>query len=611
MRKFLTILTYVKAYKKQAFLNVFFNLISVFFSLFSITMVAPFLNLLFLKSKDDYSQVILNGAPEFNISISSFIDSFNYYITKIIVEQGQMKALLFISLLVLCMIILKNASRYMGMYFMAPVRNGVVKDIRNKIYAKVVSLPLSFYSEERKGDIMSRMTNDVAEVEWAIMQSLEAVFREPIAVVFFLSSLFYMSYKLTLFVFVLLPLTALIIGKIGKNLKSKAAESKSKLGELMSIMEETLSGLRIIKGFNAEEKIKNRFFNLNNEYNSLLNKIYRRVDLSSPLSETLGVASLVLIMLFGGQLVIDDKSLSPSVFITYIAVFSQIIDPAKAFTNAYYNAQKGVASLERINKILDADLSILEPNTPLELKHLANKIEYKNVSFAYGEATVLNNFNLEIKKGTTVALVGQSGAGKSTIADLLPRFYDVSSGEICIDGINIKSVLTKDLRKQMGIVTQESILFNDTVFSNIAFGNDNVTMLQVEEAAKIANAHEFIVTMENGYQTNIGDRGSKLSGGQRQRLAIARAVLKNPSILILDEATSALDTESEKLVQDAIQKLMKGRTSLVIAHRLSTIQNADEIIVMQQGVILERGKHSELLAQNGQYKKLYDLQVFS
>jgi subfamily B ATP-binding cassette protein MsbA len=608
MKRFFYILSFIKDYWNYALLNAFFNILTVFFSLFSLTLVAPFLNVLFFSDSSGGALITKKTSSGF---INGLINRFNDFITNLIATKGKMEALIFICALVLIMIILKNFFRFMGQFFMAPIRNGVVKDIRNKMYAKILELPLSFYSEERKGDIIARMSSDVTEIEWAIMQSLEAVFREPIAVIFFLITLFYMSVKLTLFVFVLLPITGFILGKIGKTLRGNSGKSKEHLGSLISIIEETLSGLRIIKGFNAENFMKEKFFALNEKYNKMMITIYRKTDLSSPLSETLGVTSLVIIMLYGGHLVINEQSLSPSVFITYIAVFSQVIDPAKSFSNAYYNAQKGIASAERIAKILDAQNTVVEKTNPIEISSFKTAIEYKNVSFSYSDKKVLDKISFTIKKGETVALVGQSGSGKSTIADLLPRFYDVADGEITIDGLNIKNCSIASLRNLMGIVTQESVLFNDTVMANIAFSDPNPNEQKIIEAAKIANAHDFIMQLENGYLTTIGDRGSKLSGGQRQRLSIARAIYKNPPILILDEATSALDTESERLVQEALKNLMKNRTTLVIAHRLSTIQYADKILVIHNGSIVEYGTHEDLLALNGQYKKLYDVQVFS
>ncbi len=597
-------------------MNALFNVLFVAFSLFSLTMIAPFLDLLFLKNDADYALRMLKGVPDLNFSISSVIDNFYFYLTKMIVdpERGKIYALVFICILVVVMFFLKNLCRYLALYFLAPVRNRVVRDIRNEIYNKTLVLPLSYYSEERKGDIMSRMTSDVHEIEWSVMKSLEVVFRDPISIIAFLITMVIMSPQLTLFVFVLLPLTGILIGSIGKSLRRTSARSKDTLGRLISIIEETLSGLRIIKAFNAEKSVSDKFGKTNEEYTTIMTRMYRKTDLSSPMSEFLGTCVMVVVMYFGGKLVLGSTpTLNASVFITYIAIFSQVIPPARSFTDAYYNIQKGIASAERIAKILDAEITIHEIENPTSIQTFNHSIEYKNVSFAYVRGDVgyaLRNINLKIEKGKTIALVGQSGAGKSTLVDILPRFYDATEGEVLIDGLPNTTYKIKDLRALMGNVTQESILFNDTVFNNIAFGMSHVTEEAVISAAKIANAHDFIQQMENGYQSNIGDRGSKLSGGQRQRISIARAVLKNPPILILDEATSALDTESERLVQDALSKLMKNRTSLIIAHRLSTILHADEIIVMNKGEIIERGNHHQLIAKEGAYKKLSDMQAF-
>lgn len=612
MKKVLRVLKYVKGYKTYASLNIFFNILSVIFSLFSLTMVAPFLDLLFMKGDSDYLSTIAKGKPELKFSVQNIIDTFYYELSKLIVDDGKIKALVFICLLVVVFIFLKNLFRYLAMFFLSNVRNGVVKDLRNDIYQKTLRLPLSYYSDERKGDIMSRITTDVQEVEWSIMSSLEMLFRDPINIIILLTSMVFMSPQLTLFVFVLLPVPGFIIGKIASSLKRTSFKAKERLGTLFSIMEETLSGLRIIKGFNAESHSQKKFVDENNTYSTTMIRMYRKNDLASPLSEFLGVTILVILIYIGGKSVIDNE-LKASVFITFIAIFSQILPPAKALTTAWYNIQKGVASVERIEKILDADDVIHEHRNALPAPAFENYIEYKNICFAYkkGDAGwVLKDINLTIPKGKTIALVGQSGSGKTTLADMLPRFFDADKGDIFIDGIALKEIKIKELRALMGIVSQESILFNDTIFNNIAFGITDAKKEDVINAAKIANAHEFIMQMENGYDTNIGDRGGKLSGGQRQRISIARAVLKNPPILILDEATSALDTESEKLVQDALERLMKNRTSLVIAHRLSTIQHADEIIVMQQGEIIERGTHKELLNTKGAYKRLYDMQAF-
>ena len=571
-------------------------------------MIIPFLNVLFSQNRN-YTLM------PWSVSAKSLLNNFNYYLGNYIIEHGQLNALMLISLLVVIMFFFKNLTRYLGMYFLVPIRNGVVRDIRRDVYHKILSLPIGYFTDERKGDLMARMTNDVQEVEWGIMNSLEAAFREPLNIIVFLITMFTMSPQLTTFVLVLLPVAGLIIGRIGKSLKKKSVQAQEKMGELLSNMEETLGGLRIIHAFTAEKLSSKKFGALNNQHFGLMNKIGRRRDLASPVSEFLGTLVMTVVMYFGGILVLgSNSSLEPSEFIAFIAIFSQVITPAKSLTTAWYNIQKGLASSERIYKILDAEVVIKDPIYPVDIKPFENKISFNDVSFSYVKEdgkTVLKNINLDIPKGKTVALVGQSGSGKTTLADMLPRYYDVDLGSITIDGINIKDLRITDLRGLMGIVTQESILFNDTVFNNIAFGMENATEADVIAAAKIANANDFITAMSEGYQTTIGDRGSKLSGGQRQRLSIARAVLKNPPILILDEATSALDTESERLVQEALINLMKQRTTLVIAHRLSTIVHADEIIVMQHGEIVERGTHQELLNKNGYYKRLFDLQTFS
>ncbi len=613
MKKFFGVLRYVKGYWRYGILNISFNLLSVIFSTFSIVMVFPFLQMLFSEDNTKMEMLVRGGKNHLGFSTTEILDTIDYYLAKQTLDYGKMPVLIWICVFVVVTFFLKNLTRYMAMYFLAPIRNGVVRDIRNKIFNKSLDLSLSFYSEERKGDLMSLMTTDVNEIEWSIMSSLEMIFREPVNIVVFLGLMIALSIKLTIVSFVLLPLVGILIGRIGKSLKKNSTKGKEKMGIILSIMEETLGGLRIIKGFNAEKKISDRFKDENNQYTAIATKVFRKVDLASPLSEFLGVSVFVVILYIGGLMVLEEKSMAGAIFITYLALFSQLLPPAKSFTQAYYSVQKGLASAERIDKILNADVTIKDAVNPKSITKFEKEIEYRNVSFAYREGEigwVLNKVNLKIEKGKTIALVGQSGSGKTTLADMLPRFYDTTEGEILIDGIAIKEARIKDVRSLMGIVTQESILFNDTVFNNIAFGIENVTEAQVIEAAKIANAHEFISEMQDGYQTNIGDRGNKMSGGQRQRISIARAVLKNPPILILDEATSALDTESERLVQDALYKLMKNRTSLVIAHRLSTIQHADEIIVMQKGEIIERGTHTTLLAANNTYKKLYDLQAF-
>ena len=613
MRKFFGVLRYVKGYWRYAIWNIVFNILSVIFSLFSIALMFPFLKVLFSNDPNQISDIIAKGKPVFSFSADGVVDTINFMMAQATIANGKLVVLVWICLFIVATIFLKNVSRYFAMYFLAPIRNGVVRDMRNKLFNKTLDLPLSYYSDERKGDIISRMTADVQEIEWSIMQSLEMIFREPLTIVVFLVMMFGISAKLSLVAFVLLPITALLIGQIGKSLKRSATKGKEKMGLLLSIMDETLGGLRIIKGFNAEKNTREKFRKENQLYTNISIKMYRKVDLASPLSEFLGVSVLVVILYLGGKMVIVDHSMDGALLIMYLVMFSQLLTPAKSFTTAYYSVQKGLASSERIDKILDAEVSIKDGHHPISLTKFEKEIEYKNVSFAYREGEVgwvLNDINLKIEKGKTIALVGQSGSGKTTLADMLPRFYDPTKGEILVDGVSIKGAKIADVRALMGIVTQESILFNDTVYNNIAFGMENVTEEKVIEAAKIANAHEFIIKMQDGYQTNIGDRGSKMSGGQRQRMSIARAVLKNPPILILDEATSALDTESERLVQDALSNLMKNRTSVVIAHRLSTIQHADEIIVMQKGLIIERGTHTQLLALNGNYSKLHEMQSF-
>lgn len=597
-------------------MNVFFNLIATVFSLFSLTMIAPFLDLLFLKSDDQYQERLLGGKPELVLSVKSIIDSFYFFFTEIITnpDKGKLYALSLMCIVVVVLFLIKNIFSYFATFFISVVRNGVIKDLRNEIFSKSLALPLAYYSEEKKGDLMSRMTTDLQEIEWAIMSSFEAVVKEPITIILFLITLFALNPMLTLIVLVLLPISGLLIGKLGKSLKRTSGKGKEKLGELMSIIEESLGGLRIIKGFGAEDKVSNTFENVNSRYTDLMVRMFRKNYLSSPVSETLGTIVLVIVMYLGGKMVLSQPSgFSAGEFITFIAIFSQLIPPVKSFTSAFYKIQRGMASADRVYEILDEDLRIKEIQKPITLESFNSVIHYDNISFSYGNERselVLNDIKLKIDKGKSVALVGQSGSGKSTLVDMLPRFYDPKKGNVFIDGLNLKDISLKSLRSKLGIVSQESILFNDTIANNIAFGVHSASQEQIVQAAKVANSHEFILKTENGYDTIIGDRGVKLSGGQKQRLSIARAILINPPILILDEATSALDTESERLVQDALNNLMKNRTSLIIAHRLSTIQNADEILVMSEGKIVERGSHDELLALDGTYKRLYDLQSF-
>lgn len=606
MKSFRKILVYITPYGFRVGLNVLFNLLSALFSLFSLTMVIPFLGILFS------TQPLVSDLMPFRLNPESVQNNFNYYVSLLITNYGEVYALFFISLVVMVTSLLKNGFKYLALYHLTPVRNGVAKDLRNAIYGKSIELPLAWYSGERKGDTISRMTNDVHQIELSIISSLEMMFREPITILIYLGSLFVMSPHLTLFVLILLPISALIIGRIGKTLKSTALKGQSKLGLILSVMEETLGGLRVIKAFNAEEKMNRRFQSLNSFYTRIMNKMYRRQYLASPVSEFLGTMVVVIIMLYGGSLILSgDVGLSSQGFIGYLAIFSQIINPAKSFSQAYYNIQKGMASSDRIDQILSADIRITDSPAAKPVKEFRSAIRFHEVSFRYEDAYVLKDINLCVEKGKKVALVGQSGAGKSTLVDLIPRFYDVSEGKITLDDVPIRELKIKDLRDLIGNVNQEPILFNDSFFNNIAFGKSDAKEDQVIQAAKIANAHEFIMATPLGYHTNIGDRGGKLSGGQRQRISIARAILQNPPILILDEATSSLDTESEKLVAEALANVMKNRTSIVIAHRLSTIIHADMICVLHEGRVVEQGKHAGLLAMNGIYRKLHDLQMFS
>lgn len=560
------------------------------------------------------SEAFPTSAPEMDImNFDTLKENLYYYSGFLIEKYGAIDTLMYISFMILALYFFKNFFRYMGMFFIAPIRNGVVRDLRNEMYNKVLILPLAYFSEQRKGDIISRMSSDVLEVEWSILSSLEAIFREPITIILFVLTLFFLSPTLTVFVLIMLPISAVLIGLIGRSLKKSSEKGQKQLGSILSIIEETIGGLRIIKGFTAIDSSNKKFQENNQVYTKLMIGLYRKRDLASPLSEFMGVSVVVSILWFGGRLILgENATIDAATFLVYIAIFSQILPPAKAITTAFYNVQKGAASVERIEAVLNAEEQIVQKENALAKKDFHTEIEYQGLSFDYVAGTqVLKNINLKIKKGQMIALVGASGGGKSTLVDLLPRFYDPQQGKISIDGIDIKDLIIDDLRSLLGIVSQESILFNDTIFNNIALGvEDKVSEEEVIAAAKIANAHEFIAKMENGYQSNIGDRGQKLSGGQRQRLSIARAVLKNPPILILDEATSALDTESERLVQDALENLMKNRTSLVIAHRLSTIKNADEIVVVNNGEIAERGTHQELLEKQGVYARLHAMQSF-
>lgn len=614
MNKLLRIFRYVKPYWGYALLNILFNILSVLFSLFSFALFIPVLQMLFQTTE------IPSSAPSFSFGdFHTWKGNFYYYIGQWISNFGEVKVLLYICILIIVLYFFRNLFRYLAMYYLAPVRNGVVKDLRNDMYHRILILPLAYFTEQRKGDILSRMSGDVQEVEWSIMSSLEMVFREPIAIVSYLVTLFFISPSLTAFVLVLLPFSAFGINRLGKSLRRTSMKGQRKMGELMSIIEESISGLRIIKAFNAIGKRNDFFLENNSAYTRLMIRLYRKRDLASPLSEFLGAIVLVGVLWFGGKMVLKpDSVLDAATFIVYLGIFSQVIPPSKAFTTAFYNIQKGAASVERIEQILQAEEVIVEKPDAIPITGFHHQIEFRQVCFSYAreeqsgeDNQVLRNIQLTIPKGKAIAVVGPSGAGKTSLINLLPRFYDVTSGDIFIDGYPIRDLVISDLRGLMGIVTQEPILFNDTVFNNIVLGKEGATPEEVRQAAQIANAHEFIMKMEHGYETFIGDLGGKLSGGQKQRISIARAVLKNPPILLLDEATSSLDTESERLVQEALFSLMKNRTSIVIAHRLSTIQYADEIIVLDKGSIFERGTHQELIAKNGVYKKLHSLQSFT
>ncbi len=606
MKDFFQILRrFIPPYKKQLILNFLFNLLSALFAVFSVTMLIPILEILF-----GLSQEIKELVP-WEMNLAAIKHNFYYYIWAFKVAHGTSLTLFFVGLFVIAASFLKVGFYYLGAIEAVYIRNGVVKDIREQIFNKIMRLALPFFSEERKGDIISRITGDVTEVENSIMSSLDMFMKNPVIIMVLICSMLIMSPSMTLFILLVLPVAGFIIGRVGRSLKRVSREGQDKMGEILTVVEETLGGLRIIKAFNAERKMNARFNVELRDYRHIMNRLMRRRELAHPLSELLGTVVIIIVVWYGGTLIMSkDSELSGPEFIAYLAIFYQIINPAKAFTTALYSIQKGLASMERIDKILKAEITIPEAPNAQSIDTLKDTIEYRNVTFAYAEKTVLNNVSLIVPKGKTIALVGQSGSGKTTFVDLLPRFYDMIGGQILIDGVDIRDVKLHDLRDLMGNVNQEAILFNDSIYNNIAFGVENITRAEVIAAAKVANAHNFIIETENSYATVIGDRGNKLSGGQRQRLSIARAILKNPPILILDEATSALDTESERLVQDALETLMKNRTSIVIAHRLSTVRNADLICVFHEGEIVERGTHDELIKQDGRYKRLHSLQMF-
>lgn len=601
---------FIPPYKKEVTLNIFFHLLSTLLSLVSFAAIIPILQILF----GVHTETLIFQTVDWNASVgvitSTLKNNLFYWIQQQTTTQGAGWVLVALGVFLIVTTFLKTATSYLGSYFMIPIRTGVLRDLRSSLYSKIIHLPIGFFTEERKGDVMSRMTSDVAEVEASIMASLDMMFKNPIMIIIYLSTMLFLSWHLTLFVFVLLPMSGYLIGRIGKSLKTKSMRGQEQTGELLNQIEETLGGLRVVKAFNAEHKLIQRFSAQNDNTRHTFNRINRRYAMAHPVSEFLGTAVIAALLWYGGALILSNNSpITAPEFIYYLVIFYSIINPVKELSKASYSIRKGLASLERIDKILNTDLTIHEPAAPSAITDLQKEITFKHVSFAYPSGRqVLHDINLVIPKGKTVALVGQSGSGKTTMLDLLPRFYDVCEGEILIDGVNIQGFLTHDLRALMGNVNQEAILFNDSFYNNITFGVEHATMEQVQAAARIANAHDFIMATPDGYHTTIGDRGSRLSGGQRQRISIARAILKNPPILILDEATSALDTASEKQVQEALDNLMKNRTTLVVAHRLSTIKNADLICVMQDGHIVEQGTHDELYALNGYYTKLWQMQ---
>ena len=612
MKEFLQLMRrFVSPYKRYIGWAIVLNVLSAIFNVFSFTLLIPILNILFKTGENTQVYHFMEWGSGSLKEVA--VNNFYYYVTQMIETHGPQMTLLFMGLFLAFMTMLKTSCYFGSSAIMIPLRTGVVRDIRVMVYSKVMHLPLGFFSEERKGDIIARMSGDVGEIENSITSSLDMLLKNPILILLYFSTLIVTSWQLTLFTVLVLPGMGWLMGKVGKKLKRKSLEAQGKWSDTMSPLEETLGGLRIIKAFIAEDKMVDRFKQCSDELRDATNKVAIRQSLAHPMSEFLGTLLIVLVLWFGGLLILGDgTSMEASSFIFYMVILYSIINPLKDFAKAGYNIPKGLASMERVDKILKAENPIKEPVNPLPLHGMNDRIEFKDLSFSYdGKREVLKHVNLMVPKGQTIALVGQSGSGKSTLVDLLPRYHDVQLGEITIDGVNIKNFRIHDLRALIGNVNQEAILFNDTFFNNIAFGVENATMEQVVEAAKIANAHDFIMETELGYQTNIGDRGGKLSGGQRQRISIARAILKNPPILILDEATSALDTESERLVQEALERLMKTRTTIAIAHRLSTIKNADEICVLYEGEIVERGKHEELLEKNGYYKRLNDMQSLS
>ena len=605
MKEFLQVLRrFVPPYKKYLALSVLFNILSAVLNIFSFATLIPMLQILFKTGDADTATSLMPWA----LDKDTLMNNMNYYVNDLIATMGATTTLLFIGLALAFMTFLKTGAYFLSSATIIPIRTGVVRDIRNQLYQKINQLSLGFFSEERKGDIIARMSGDVQEIESSIMSSLDMLFKNPILIIVYFATLLVISWQLTIFTILFVPIFGWFMGYVGRKLKAKSMKAQALWSDTMSQVEETLGGLRIIKAFCAEEKMNKRFDKVNSAYRNDIMRVNIRQQMAHPMSEFLGTVMIVIVLWFGGILVLNNQAITGPTFIYYMVVLYSIIQPLKDFSKAGYNIPKGLASMERVDKILKAEVSIKEKEDPIHVSSFEHDIEFRHVGFKYDQQWVLRDINLIIPKGKTVALVGQSGGGKSTLVDLIPRYYDVQEGEVLIDGINVKDLGIHDLRQLIGNVNQEAILFNDTFLNNITFGVENAKMEDVERAAKIANAYDFIMESENGFDTNIGDRGGRLSGGQRQRVSIARAILKNPPILILDEATSALDTESERLVQDALYKLMKTRTTIAIAHRLSTIKNADEICVIHEGHIVERGTHTSLLAADGYYKKLHDMQ---